>query len=594
MSQSLVNESGLRAVTEDGVIIAPVPTFGLPAAEADVPARWPRPVIGASIASLVWLALVAAALYLLLRGGLIRQVDATNVLAIGGSIFAPLSVFWLIGLTLLRAGSLRDDQMRLQATVSALLQPLGRLSAEAQALRERTDRDMARLQERTQSFDATVQALAPALDEQVGRMDNAAQRLQAAQGEAARSAAALQQVLDGINAMAEQVTSRLPEAAASVNIASTEVALHGEHLETAARSLTQVVSSARDSMAQLLPLLSRVTFQTHETTEGLSVKLSELREQAEETTQKLDDAGERASLLLENSRRWVDGQIEAMESSIARIEQDGAQRIEALAGQLMALDDDSSRRVADSLAMVQARVGQLDDDMRAQVSALRNDWDDLLQRADDVSGALGARLVDAMARARSVTQEAMNAAQTMSQGIISATEDAVATSCRGAETVAEEVLSALQSRAAGFNALAAEAQQHARMVQETLQTSTQVDLARLSALILERMNNAAIDVAKILSVEVSDDDWRSYMQGDRSLFTRRAARLADRGSESRIAEMVRHDEECRSAVDRFVRAFESLIRLTPADGQGQALGMALLSSDWGRLYIVLSRAIDRL
>jgi hypothetical protein len=56
--------------------------------------------------------------------------------------------------------------------------------------------------------------------------------------------------------------------------------------------------------------------------------------------------------------------------------------------------------------------------------------------------------------------------------------------------------------------------------------------ARRVALLIDSMHSASIDVGKILSDEVDEKAWDSYLKGNRGVFTRRAVRLLE-GSETR-------------------------------------------------------------
>src|SRR3546814_15477217 len=59
------------------------------------------------------------------------------------------------------------------------------------------------------------------------------------------------------------------------------------------------------------------------------------------------------------------------------------------------------------------------------------------------------------------------------------------------------------------------------------------EFSRRSALLIESLNSTAIDIAKIMSNEVTDTTWAAYLKGDRSVFARRAVRLLDSGEADR-------------------------------------------------------------
>jgi hypothetical protein len=118
--------------------------------------------------------------------------------------------------------------------------------------------------------------------------------------------------------------------------------------------------------------------------------------------------------------------------------------------------------------------------------------------------------------------------------------------------------------------------------------------SRRSALLIESLNSTAIDVAKILSNDVTDSAWSAYLKGDRGVFTRRAVKLLDAGESREIALHYDNDAEFRDHVNRYIHDFESMLRIILSARDGNALGVAILSSDMGKLYVALAQAIERL
>lgn len=118
--------------------------------------------------------------------------------------------------------------------------------------------------------------------------------------------------------------------------------------------------------------------------------------------------------------------------------------------------------------------------------------------------------------------------------------------------------------------------------------------ARQMVTLTESLNSTAIDVAKILSNEVTDTSWAAYLKGDRGVFTRRAVRLLDAGEAKAIAVHYGDDAEFRDHVNRYIHDFESMMRVLLSTRDGNAIGVTLLSSDVGKLYVALAQAIERL
>lgn len=118
--------------------------------------------------------------------------------------------------------------------------------------------------------------------------------------------------------------------------------------------------------------------------------------------------------------------------------------------------------------------------------------------------------------------------------------------------------------------------------------------SRRSAMLIEALNSAAIDMTRVLSTEVSDSNWGAYLKGDRGVFTRRAVRLLDNGETRSVIDLYEGDESFREGVNRYIHDFEAMLRNVLSTRDGSALGVTLLSSDMGKLYVALAQAIDRL
>lgn len=120
------------------------------------------------------------------------------------------------------------------------------------------------------------------------------------------------------------------------------------------------------------------------------------------------------------------------------------------------------------------------------------------------------------------------------------------------------------------------------------------NFARRTTLLIEALNSASIDIAKAFSAEVTDSAWAAYLKGDRGVFTRRAVRLLEPGDTREIARLYDVDEAFREHVNRYIHDFEAMLRHILALRDGSTLGVTLLSSDMGKLYVALAQAIERL
>lgn len=160
--------------------------------------------------------------------------------------------------------------------------------------------------------------------------------------------------------------------------------------------------------------------------------------------------------------------------------------------------------------------------------------------------------------------------------------------------VSREAAVQMRDQLAKVDELARNLEQRVTRARERAEEQVDNDFARRVALITESLNSNAIDIAKALSTEVTDTAWAAYLKGDRGIFTRRALRLVDVNEAREIARIYEDDGEFRDHVSRYIHDFESMLRQLLSTRDGHALGVTLLSSDMGKLYVVLAQAIERL
>lgn len=213
------------------------------------------------------------------------------------------------------------------------------------------------------------------------------------------------------------------------------------------------------------------------------------------------------------------------------------------------------------------------------------------QAGERAREAIGAAIPGAAARLGEATGAAMSAAlsghvATQMSEIGALTERAVEAARGASERLTRQMITIGETTAA-VEARIAEAQ-------ESLRENESEQFSRRVALLIESLNSTAIDVAKILSNDVTDSAWAAYLKGDRGVFTRRAVRLLDTGEAREIVRHYEEEPEFRDQVNRYIHDFEALLRRVLAERDGSPLGVTLLSSDMGKLYVALAQAIERI
>ncbi len=194
--------------------------------------------------------------------------------------------------------------------------------------------------------------------------------------------------------------------------------------------------------------------------------------------------------------------------------------------------------------------------------------------------SLGDMSKDALSAALTEQVEAQMAA------IAEITGNAVAAAQKATDRLMRQMLTISETSAA-LEARIADAR-------EEVETSDHANFARRVALLVESLNSTAIDVTKILSNEVTDTAWASYLRGDRGIFTRRAVKLLDTSEAREIARHYEAEPEFREQVNRYIHDFEAMLRNVLVTRDGTPLSVTLLSSDTGKLYVALAQAIERL
>ncbi|MBV9884555.1 MAG: hypothetical protein JO276_16220 [Sphingomonadaceae bacterium] len=470
-----------------------------------------------------------------------------------------------------------------------------------------------------------------------------------------RAGEAVDQARQGLEAQGQTMLAMIEQSRAAFEQAGAETTkglaerldLAGQKIEMlagrlatqdqASRTLLGNIGRQVDEVGRLIVLLGE-----HGDAQGarLTESMGALRASAEALRQEIAHGDGQAEALtgrtqaLGTALAAVTGQLrDEMPPAMAGIEiqaERTAAAAKAVTGEMAAMHE-AADAAAERTAAAEASIARQRESLDALFAALRdgvrdaeeklNAMSTLVGEADGAAAQMirdtGPELVEALVRVREAAAQAATHAREAIAAVIPESVDALVEAARGA--IAEAASAPVKAQldeigSASHLALATAKAASERLTRQLLtigETAAAIEeriaedraereakdahaLSQRVSLLIDALNSTAIDVSKILSNDAGDAAWAAYLKGDRSVFTRRAVRLLDSGEAREILRHYEEEPEFRDQVNRYIADFEALLQRVLADPDGSALGITLLSSDMGKLYVALAQAIERL
>ena len=305
----------------------------------------------------------------------------------------------------------------------------------------------------------------------------------------------------------------------------------------------------------------------------------------------------------------------AAESIIPSVE--NIQAAAALAAESMTTSEESLDRQQQALGVLLATLHDGVREANEKLHALGAAIGETESGASQLAKETGPVLIDALVRVREAANQAASHAREAIgavipesvEALVSASREAVGrgitdpvrdeieeigTAAQQAVTVARQASERLTRQLLAIGETAATIEARIEEDRSAREEKEAENLTRRVALLMEAINSTSVDLNKVLSNEVADNAWAAYLKGDRGVFTRRAVRLLESGEAREIQRQYEREPDFREQVNRYVHDFEAMLRRVLADREGTTMGVTLLSSDMGKLYVALAQAIDRL
>jgi len=458
-------------------------------------------------------------------------------------------------------------------------------------LLERKQTFAGEIAQRREEAEATERFAIARIDERLAALDN----------EIARRLASHEQQGAALAAHGETATARLAEFERHL----TEIAARGSEAEASFTASVQAVAgrlaegrsalagtdreiaTLTDSSVRLLELLQASKQQARdELPDAIATserRLIAFEDRVSALRQAVTDAGqqgENLSGLIASSGtdlRAALGEIEQLQTTFGQNNQAYAQALGGLRRALSEVDEQSTRLAAKAQGELSGAIDRLLASANQAVAAIS---DTGTRTITTLAGQLGEQ-----------SGAAIHQAMRASAGEVSGQLEQAAAQAAG---VSREAAIQLRDQLGKVNDLVGNLERRVAHARKRAEEQVDNDFARRAALITESLNSNAIDIAKALQGDVSDTSWSSYLRGDRGIFTRRAVNLLDSGDAKSIVSLFETEPDFREHVSRYIHDFEAILRQVLSTRDGHALGVTLLSSDMGKLYVALAQAIERL
>lgn len=482
-----------------------------------------------------------------------------------------------------------------QSALDSANEKLKALFTEAEAVDARIternrlfDEQTARRQE---NFDAAEEAALATMHERLEALDGALAAKRAAQLEQAdtlaREGEALAEKIGRLGEVFAAVHRQGQEASGSV--ADGVDALNAKLVESreALDGTDMAVAALTNASVRLLELIQASAQQSRTDLPNAMTaseeRLAAIEARAREVHSLLDQArqaGEQASTSMDTAGNQARGAMEDIDRLQADFGETTAAQvagIERLRASVAALGSENEAVAAKAQDELREAIEALQTSARSALAAIESEQAD---RIDLIAEKVGEKSAESIEKALAEHTD----------GALAKLQEATTRSSEAGREVTRQ----LRDQLAKVNELTGNLESRIAHARERATEDVDNDFSRRVALITESLNSNAIDIAKALSTEVTDTSWASYLRGDRGIFTRRAVRLVDNTEAREIAELYDADHDFREHVSRYIHDFEAMLRTMLSTRDGHAVSVTLLSSDMGKLYVVLAQALERL
>jgi len=531
---------------------------------------------------------------------------------------------------------------------SGFAEQVNALSAGAKSAEAVVSSAVAQLLDHLSRVESSGTAAAASITDANSRMLNTTDQL------LTRAAASLEQIRSGIDTQAAAVASLVEQSSAGIgrtgaeaaeslasNVSAANVALDGltSRIAEQERASQRIVAETGRALAELDQHFAGLAETGDQRAAAFAKSIGRARGELQQLSEETGTQDTAVEALAERA--------EALQNYVGRLTNDVKDQLSVAIGDAEAGAERlirSTERIRPELDWMREAAVEASDRIRSSASSIAEQQDrfaTLLATLDEGVGTAGERLgtlavaiteaqseatrlshetgpalIDAMVQVKEAASHAAERAREAIANVVPQSAASLSEATRDAlqKVIKEEVearLAEVETTAAravdaargasdrlteqmlSIGRTAAALEQHMDQISSQQREKDSEAFARRVALLIDSMHSASIDVGKLLSDEVDEKAWDSYLKGNRGVFTRRAVRLLE-GSETRaIKAHYEADIEFQDAVHRYVHDFEAMMRRVVADKDGGIIAVTLMSSDTGKLYAALAQVVDK-
>ena len=233
--------------------------------------------------------------------------------------------------------------------------------------------------------------------------------------------------------------------------------------------------------------------------------------------------------------------------------------------------------------------------MDGAYDALRNQINELTgayERADAGMSSLAGSIGDRASEINEVTDKALGQISHWDK-LVRESSDILGKAVNKVNVQGHQVTEALNKQTKEIRTAVGDAAELLAALKANVKEAGMDDFLRRATFITERLQSLAVDMSRLMETSISEEDWTRFNKGEKGIFVRKILGFREKTRLVSIKDRYQNDQEFRNYVSRYLDEFKSFLDEARKRDQQGVLSTIFLSSDMGKLFMVLTKALDR-